>query len=60
MPEQNGRYTPKRSVEALRQKYLAVSPTDARLDTVRRQLAIRARYGPRAFAQAVRELISET
>ena len=53
------RHTPKQSIEALRQKYLAVKPTDPRLDDVHRQLAFRARYGEKAFAQAVRELVPE-
>jgi hypothetical protein len=54
-----GRYTPKHSVEALRQKWMAVNPNDPRLNQVGRVLVHAAKEGHDRFAQVCKELEPE-
>jgi len=56
----SGRYTPKRSIEAVRQSWLTKNPDDPRLSQIGRVLALAARSGPEHFRQVVRELRPET
>lgn len=53
------RYTPKESIEALRQKWMTVKLHDPRLNQVGRVLATAARQGSERFAQVCRELEPE-
>lgn len=53
-----GRYTPKRSLEALRNKWLAVNPANPKLDKVGQVLALAAR-DPQRFRQVCAELVGE-
>lgn len=53
------RYTPKRSLEAVRQSWATKSPHDPRLSAIGRVLAQAAHDGPKRFNQVVRELLPE-
>lgn len=53
------RYTPKRSLEALRQSWATKNPNDPRLTAIGRVLCNAARKGPKRFEQVVRELRPE-
>jgi hypothetical protein len=55
----SGRYTPKHSVEALRQKWMAVNINDPRLNPVGRTLVHAALEGHERFEQVCRELEPE-
>lgn len=55
----SGRYTPKRSIESVRQSWLTKDPNDPRLNDIGVVLANAARTGPKHFAQVVRELLPE-
>jgi hypothetical protein len=59
VPE-NRRYTPKHSLTALRQKWLAVNPDSERVGNIGRVLAQAAKDGPNRFQQVCRELFPET
>jgi hypothetical protein len=59
MPEQNKRYTPKKSIESLRQKWMAVSEHDPRLNSIGRVLARAAQQSSERFETVCRELEPE-
>lgn len=59
MTNANKRYTPKRSVEALRQKWATVNPNEPRLNETGRILAAAAR-DPRRFREVCKQLAPET
>ena len=56
----NGRYTPKRSVEARRQSWAALNETQVmKLNPIGRVLHAAALEGPKRFEQVMRELVPE-
>lgn len=55
----SGRYTPKHSLEAVRQSWVTKDPNDPKLSAIGQVLARAARQGPRRFTEVVRELVPE-
>lgn len=55
----SGRYTPKQSLEAVRQSWMTKDPNDPKLSQIGQVLARAARTGPKHFQQVVRELLPE-
>lgn len=55
----SGRYTPKHSLEAVRQSWVTRDVNDPKLSAIGQVLARAARQGPKRFNQVVKELLPE-